>query len=134
MKKVLLDTNAYSALLQGDEDVLNAIGEADIVFVSVVVLGELYAGFAGGVRESANRKQLNSFLTKSTVRILSVSKETAEIFGTVKYQLKTAGTPVPINDVWIAAHAMENGARLITYDRHFKQIAGVLLWETVKIS
>ncbi|MFA7174914.1 MAG: type II toxin-antitoxin system VapC family toxin [Kiritimatiellia bacterium] len=128
MKKVLLDTNAYSALLKGDEIILNAIGEADIVFVSVVMLGELYAGFCGGTREADNRKLLNSFLLKSTVRILSVSKETAEIFGTIKHQLKSTGTPVPINDVWIAAHAMESGSRLITYDQHFKQIPGVLLW------
>ena len=108
MKKVLLDTNAYSALLKGDEIVLKAIGEADILFISVVMLGELYAGFSGGTRESDNKKQLNSFLLKSTVRILSVSKETAEIFGAIKHQLKSAGTPVPINDVWIAAHAMES--------------------------
>lgn len=128
MKKVLLDTNAYSALLKGDEIVLKAIGEADILFISVVMLGELYAGFSGGTRESDNKKQLNSFLLKSTVRILSVSKETAEIFGAIKHQLKSAGTPVPINDVWIAAHAMESGSRLITYDQHFKQIPGVLRW------
>ena len=128
MKKILLDTNAYSALLKGDEMVLNTIGGADMVFLSVIVLGELYAGFCGGIKEIENRKRLNDFLSKSTVRILLVSKETAEIFGSVKQQLKAAGTPIPINDLWIAAHAMENGARLISYDRHFKHIPGVLLW------
>jgi tRNA(fMet)-specific endonuclease VapC len=128
MKKILLDTNAYSALLKGDAKVLAAVGEADIVFVSVIVLGELYAGFCGGVKEAENKKLLNGFLSKSTVRIMAVSKETAEIFGVIKQQLKVAGTPIPINDVWIAAHAMENGARLISYDQHFMQIPGVLLW------
>ncbi len=129
MKKVLLDTNAYCALLKGDEVVLNAIGEADIVFISVIVMGELYAGFCGGVKEPENKKWLNDFLSKPTVSILSVSKETAEIFGVVKQQLKSAGTPIPINDVWIAAHAIENGAKLISYDQHFKQVSGILHWQ-----
>jgi len=129
MKKIILDTNAYSALLKGDEVVLDAIGSADMVFISAIVLGELYAGFCGGVKEKENIKRLNDFLSRSTVRILSVSKETAEIFGTIKQQLKVSVTPIPINDVWIAAHAIENGARLISYDRHFKQISGVLLWK-----
>lgn len=128
MKKILLDTNAYSALLKGDAKVLAAVGEADIVFVSVIVLGELYAGFCGGVKEVENKKRLNDFLSKSTVRIMPVSKETAEIFGVIKQQLKVAGTPIPINDIWIAAHAMENDARLISYGQHFIQIQGVLLW------
>ena len=128
MKKILLDTNAYSALLKGDGKILDAIGEADIVFVSVIVLGELYAGFCGGVKEAENKRTLNDFLSKPTVRILSVSKETAEIFGVVKQQMKSAGTPVPINDIWIAAHAIENGSRVVSYDRHFKQIPGVLYW------
>ena len=128
MKKVILDTNAYSALFQGDEKVLDAIGSADVVFVSVIVLGELFAGFCGGSQESANRKRLNKFLSKPTVRILQVSKETAEIFGTVKHQLKSAGTPIPLNDVWIAAHALENGASLITLDRHFNKVPGIRLF------
>ena len=130
MKKVLLDTNAYSALLKGDGNILDAIGSADIVYVSVIVLGELYAGFCGGIQESKNRKRLNDFLSRPTVRILQVSKETAEIFGTIKQQLKSAGTPIPLNDVWIAAHALENGAGLISYDRHFQKVPGIRLWNS----
>ena len=60
---------------------------------------------------------------------LDVTRATAEVFGVVKNQLKQAGTPIPINDVWIAAHAIETGSWLVTFDRHFTLIPGVLLWD-----
>ena len=129
MKKVLLDTNAYTALLGGDEAVLEALSRAETVFMSVVVLGELYAGFKGGRKESANRAQLDEFLRRPTVRILPVTKETADIFGTIKHRLKTAGTPIPINDVWLATQATESGAHLVTHDQHFCSVPGLLLWQ-----
>lgn len=128
MTKVLLDTNAYTRLLRGDKDVLEALGRAQTVFMSVFVLGELYAGFSGGDRETENRAQLDDFLRRPTVRILSATQETSDIFGTVKHRLLNAGTPIPINDVWIAAHATESGSHLVTYDTHFEKVAGLLLW------
>lgn len=128
MKKILLDTNAYTRLFRGDKDVLEALGLVDTVFMSVFVLGELYAGFKGGNRESENRAQLDDFLRRPTVRILTATRETSDIFGTIKDRIKKAGTPIPINDVWIAAHATESGSHLMTYDTHFADITGLLLW------
>jgi len=128
VKKVLLDTNAYTHLLRGDKAVLEVLGRADTVFMSVFVLGELAAGFKGGDRESENRAQLEDFLCRPTVRILTATRETADIFGTIKHRLKKAGTPIPINDVWIAAHATESGSYLVTSDTHFANVAGLLLW------
>lgn len=128
MKKILLDTNAYSRLLQGDEAVLEALGYAETVFMSIFVLGELYAGFKGGGRESNNRAQLEDFLRRPTVHILTASRETSDIFGDIKHRLKLAGKPLPINDVWIAAHATESGSYLVTYDTHFENVAGLLRW------
>lgn len=128
MKKLLLDTNAYTSLFRGDKDVLDALGLADTVFMSVFVLGELYAGFKGGIRESENRAQLDDFLRRPTVRILTATRETSDIFGTIKDRLKKAGMPIPINDVWIAAHATESGSHLVTYDSHFVDVAGILIW------
>ncbi|NQT93568.1 MAG: type II toxin-antitoxin system VapC family toxin [Lentisphaerae bacterium] len=128
MRKVLLDTNAYTGLLQGDEDVLDSLGRAETVFMSVFVLGELYAGFRGGDNEAKNRAQLDDFLQRPTVRILSATQETSDIFGTIKHRLRLAGTPLPINDVWIAAHATESGSHLVTYDKHFADVSGLLLW------
>ena len=126
--KIVLDTNAYTRLLTGDEHVLDVIGTAETVYMSIFVLGELYAGFAGGTKERENKDTLNRFLLKPSVKILNASAETAEVFGMVKQDLKKAGTPLPINDVWIAAHTLETGSTLVTFDDHFNKIAGVRRW------
>ena len=109
MKKILIDTNAYASFLAGDRAVLDALAETETVYLSIFVLGELYAGFKGGNREIENIAILKKFISKPTVSILDANNETAEIFGMLKSALKSAGTPLPINDVWIAAHAMEIG-------------------------
>jgi tRNA(fMet)-specific endonuclease VapC len=128
MKNILLDTNCYAAYRAGDNRVLDALTSAETVWMSVIVLGELYAGFRGGTKMLENQQQLDLFLAKPTVRILEAGKESAEIFGELKDQLKKAGTPIPINDVWIAAHTMESGSVLVSYDRHFKVISGLRYW------
>lgn len=93
MKKIVLDTNAYTRLLAGDDDALDAVSSAEIVYMSVFVLGELYAGFAGGAKERENKDSLRRFLMKSTVKILNATAETAEVFGLVKYNLTTSRSP-----------------------------------------
>ena len=128
MKSIVLDTNCYAAYRAGDNRVLEALVNAETVWMSVIVLGELHAGFRGGTKMVENQQQLNLFLAKPTVKILDVSKESAEIFGEVKDQLKKSGTPLPINDVWIAAHTIENGSVLVSYDQHFKEVAGLRYW------
>jgi len=128
MRGILLDTNCYSAYLAGDERVLSALAEAEVVYMSIFVLGELFAGFRGGTKVQQNRGYLKRFLAKSSVKILSATLETAEIFGDLKDKLKRSGSPLPINDVWIAAHALETGSVLITYDSHFQKITGLRRW------
>ncbi len=129
MKRILLDTGGYTALLAGDGGVLQALAQAETVYMSIFVLGELYAGFRGGAGETRNRELLASFLSRPTVKILHATQDTAEVFGTVKHTLRRAATPIPINDVWIASHAIEIGAQLVTYDKHFKKVQGLLLWD-----
>ena len=129
MRKVLLDTNAYAALLRGDEKVLSVISRVETIYMSAIVLGELFSGFRGGNRLVENRKILERFLNRSHVALLPVGMETADVFGSIKQQLKEQGTPIPINDVWIAAHALEMGAKVVTYDTHFKQVAGLRVWD-----
>jgi tRNA(fMet)-specific endonuclease VapC len=131
MKNILLDTNAYARLLTGVGDVLDAVGAAEIVYMSVFVLGELHAGFVGGSKERENKEILHRFLLKPTVKILNATSETAEVFGLLKSNLRKAGAPIPINDIWIASHGVETGSTIITYDRHFKKIAGLRLWDMV---
>ena len=131
MKKIILDTNAYTRLLAGREAVLDIISTADTLYMSIFVLGELYTGFSGGSKESENRKILNRFLLKPTVKILNATLETADVFGMLKSRLKAAGTPLPVNDIWIAAHAIETGSVLITFDKHFNKVSGLRLWDRI---
>ena len=132
MKKIVVDTNAYAQLLTGNEMILDTIANAETVYVSIFVLGELFAGFSGGSKEKQNREILNRFLLKPTVKILNATTETAEVFGHIKSNLKTAGSPIPINDVWIAAHAIETGSVLVSFDAHFKNVPGIRLWNEGK--
>jgi tRNA(fMet)-specific endonuclease VapC len=129
VKKILLDTNAYTGLLAGREDVLDIISTADTLYMSIFVLGELFAGFAGGSKEQENRETLNRFLLKPTVKTLNATLETAEVFGMVKSELKAAGTPLPINDLRLAAHAIETGSIVVTFDKHFNEVSGLRLWD-----
>jgi tRNA(fMet)-specific endonuclease VapC len=129
MRSIILDTNAYARLLTGEKDVLDMVAAAEVIFMSIFVLGELYAGFAGGTKRRENRDILRRFLVKPTVKILNATSETSDIFGSLKNTLKQAGTPVPINDVWIAAHGMETGSVIVTYEQHFLKIAGIRLWD-----
>jgi tRNA(fMet)-specific endonuclease VapC len=127
MKRLMIDTNAYTALILGDERILNLITETEVLYMSVIVLGELFAGFKGGSKETENRNLLDRFLNKSIVEILDVTLETAEIFGMIKSNLKKAGNPIPINDVWIASQAFESSSVLLTLDKHFNYISGLRL-------
>jgi tRNA(fMet)-specific endonuclease VapC len=129
MTKVLLDTNAYVRFLAGDTKVLDSLAAAGTVYMSVVVLGELEAGFRAGAKRAENRRILDRFLGKPSVAVLEASRETAEIFGMVKDSLRKSGQPIPTNDVWIAAHALETGSVLVTYDAHFRAVPGLRLWD-----
>ncbi len=128
MKSVLLDTNAFSALFRGDEEVLKTISRAEHVFASVIVIGELEVGFRGGTRYRENIEILDRFLARPTVETLEVTRETGECLGMIKDALRRKGCPVPVNDIWIAAQSIERGAVIVTYDRHFSNIDGLRIW------
>jgi len=125
MNAILLDTNVITALFQGESEVLNVVAKADCVYMSAIVIGELEAGFRGGSRYAANLAVLERFLAKPSVEILQVGRITGECFGRVKQALKVKGTPIPINDIWLAAQSMETGALLVTYDSHFDHVDGL---------
>lgn len=133
MKKVLLDSDAYTFFTAGDKDMLREIESADKVYFSVIVLGELLAAFKKGKKENENLKILNRFMTKMTVEIMNVSQETAKIYADIKRLLEKSGKPIPINDIWIAANVMETGSKLLTFDKHFFNIEGLRIWEKLII-
>ena len=132
MKSVLLDTNSYSRYAEGDKVVRRAIKDADEVLISCISVGELYAGFRRGVKFLQNEINLKSFLNDEKVVWLRVSLKTARIYGEVMVGLYKQGTPMPTNDVWIAAHVIESGVTLVTYDRHFLKIPGLKVWRGLK--
>ena len=128
MRPVLLDTNAYTGLINGDTRVYEYIVQADVICMSTVMLGELYAGFYGGSKSEWNSTILNDFLKKETVKIIDITHETAKIFGGIKNELKQKARMIPVNDIWIAAHAIETDSTLLTYDKHFTGISNLKIW------
>ncbi len=130
MRSVLLDTNAFTALFRGNREILRSIAGVERVFASVIAIGELEAGFRGGSRYSENIEILERFLSKPAVRTLSVTRETSEYFGRIKHSLRKNGTPIPLNDVWLAAQCLERGTVLITLDTHFARVSGLRVWNT----
>jgi tRNA(fMet)-specific endonuclease VapC len=120
--RLLLDTNAYSAFRRGHETVIEHVRGSEEVLVSAVVAGELLFGFRNGSRYEENARALEEFLEDPNVRLLPVTWETAERFGQISAALRKKGKPIPTNDIWIAAHAMEAGADLLSSDPHFENI------------
>ena len=126
MKSILVDTNAYAAFKRGDGEALAILRAADTIGVSAVVLGELLSGFALGVREADNRRELSEFLASPRVSLLPVTEDTAGFYARVYQGLRRKGKPIPTNDLWIAATALQQGFAVFSYDRHFAEIDGLL--------
>jgi len=125
--KVMLDTSAYSAYLRGSTEVKQALQEADEIYLNPVVLGELYAGFARGNREKKNRDILKEFLASPRVQVAVLDEETAERYSAIITYLWTKGMPIPTNDLWIAATAMQYGLKLITTDVHYRDVPHIIV-------
>lgn len=127
MSRVLLDTSAYSAYTSGHPDLQEPVRRASTVHLSVVVVGELLAAFLKGGRKRQNEARLREFSAGPRVSILHVDDETAVRYAAIRDFLRRQGTPVPINDLWIAATAAQHGLRLLTLDAHFLRIPQVIV-------
>ena len=122
----MIDTSAYAAFLRGHPDIKVSIQRADEISLSPVVLGELLSGFMMGKNERRNRSILRDFLSSARVNILEVDEETSERYAVILYHLRTKGTPIPTNDIWIAASAMQYGLKVLTTDKHYSEIPQVI--------
>ena len=120
-----LDTSAYSQFKRGDPQVVDLIDRAEWIGVPVLVLGELAVGFRQGRRAAANEEQLQQFLENPAVEVLPVAEDAVPLYADIVLDLKKAGTPLPANDIWIAALAARHGAPVLTYDVHFRQVARI---------
>ena len=125
--KVMLDTSAYSAYLRGNAEVKQVLQEADEIYLNPVVLGELFAGFAQGGREKKNRDILREFLASPRVQVAPIDEETAERYSAIISYLWSKGTPLPTNDLWIAATTMQYGLKLITTDSHYRNVPQIIV-------
>ncbi len=122
----MLDTSAVSAFFRGQEEVGRHVGFADELFLNAVVIGELLAGFKLGAQEKKNRRALEDLLTSPRVRTIALDAETSERYATIFAYLRNAGAPIPTNDLWIAASAMQHGLKLLTTDRHYLKVPQVI--------
>jgi tRNA(fMet)-specific endonuclease VapC len=125
VKSILLDTNAYAAFKQGDPDAISILQRAPAIALNTIVLGELLSGFSFGSREDVNRGELVRFLNSSRVVVLPLDRNTADHYAAVYSALRRAATPIPTNDMWIAASALQHNLLLYTLDQHFHGVPGL---------
>ncbi len=124
--RMMIDTSAYAAFLRGHPGIKLSIQRADEISVSPVVLGELLSGFMMGKNEKRNRSILRDFLSSARVNLLEIDDETSERYAVILFHLRAKGTPIPTNDLWIAASAMQYGLKVLTTDRHYIEIPQVI--------
>jgi len=119
--KVLLDTNIIISLFAEEKSVLDSLNKAEGVFVPSIVIGELNFGARKSTRVQENLERINIFVASNV--ILSCDAVTAFYYGRVKEELRKKGKPIPENDIWVAAIALQHDLTLITRDEHFKEVA-----------
>jgi tRNA(fMet)-specific endonuclease VapC len=124
--KILLDTSAYVGFKRNVVEMVDFIVSAESIIFSPIVVGELMFGFRNGTRFKENMEDLNRFLDHDAVELVQIGKITSDRYSRIAEQLKRQGTPIPTNDIWIAAQTMEHGAELITSDQHFEKINGLV--------
>ncbi len=120
--KVALDTNRYVDLCRNTTETVALLEEAEAVLLPFVVLGELRAGFALGRRHAENERVLRRFLLKNGVSVLFADDQTTHHYASVFRQLRKQGTPIPTNDMWLAALVLQHNLALHARDKHFDHL------------
>jgi tRNA(fMet)-specific endonuclease VapC len=117
--KIVLDTNRYRDFCEGNSETLDVMQRARRVYLPFIVLAELRAGFLCGTLARRNEKSLTVFLNSPRVRVLMADEETTHHFARIFAQLRLQGTPIPVNDIWIAALTVQHDLLLFSRDQHF---------------
>jgi len=120
--RVAVDTNRYVDLCKGVSETVAVLEEAEAVILPFVVLGELRAGFALGRRHAEYERVLRRFLLKDGVRVLFPDDQTTHHYASVFRQLRRQGTPIPTNDMWLAALVLQHNLALHARDKHFDHL------------
>ena len=125
--RVALDTNRYVDLCKGLTETVRLLEAAEEILLPFVVVGELRAGFAHGRRTAENERHLGQFLMKDGVRVLYADDQTTHHYAAVYRQLRRQGTPIPTNDMWLAALVLQHNLVLHARDRHFDHLPQLAL-------
>ena len=120
--RVALDTNRYVDLCKGVDETVSLLEEAEAILLPFVVLGELRAGFVHGRRQADNERTLRQFLLKDGVHVLFADDQTTHHYAAVFRQLRKQGTPIPTNDMWLAALVLQHNLALHARDKHFEHL------------
>lgn len=126
-KRILLDTSIVIELFTGNKTIADRISKLNEFYVPIMVVGELYTGVFSSLQESKHLKKLNDFLEIAT--IIGANEKTAEQYGKIMSELRKRGHPIPTNDVWISAIALQYEFTLVAMDKHFKEITNLNLKE-----
>jgi predicted nucleic acid-binding protein len=127
MRNLLIDTNIYAHALKGDAEIVEVLQRARKISICSVSIGELLSGFKAGSKEKINREELEEFLDSPRVRLHTIDEDTAEFYAEIQNGLRKGGNPIPTNDIWIAATALQHGLKLYTHDQYFKNVPGLIL-------
>ncbi len=117
--RLVLDTNRYTDLARGEPEVIRVVGSAEEAFLPLIALAELRSGFRGGRRGRDNELRLSAFLQQPRVHLLLPDEATTSHYAALFQQLRRQGTPIPSNDMWIAALTLQHGLTLYARDAHF---------------
>lgn len=120
--KIAIDTNAYTAMARGDELESGIVRQAETILLPLIVLGELRAGFAHGNRSEKNENKLVQFLNSPRVEVLILDEQTTHHYARLYAQLRKQGTPIPTNDIWIAALVTQHDLHLLSRDSDFDNL------------
>ncbi|MCZ7686730.1 MAG: type II toxin-antitoxin system VapC family toxin [Sandaracinaceae bacterium] len=120
--RLALDTNRYRDLADGLDEVVGTLEHAESVSVPFVVVAELRAGFAVGSKGKTNERTLQRFLAKPGISVLYADERTTRTYASLYRQLRAQGTPIPTNDLWIAALVLDHDLVLYSRDRHFEHL------------
>ncbi len=122
---IILDTNIVIKFFGGDKHIIDNITSTELIYIPTIVYGELFYGAYNSKNVKSNINRLEQYF--KSCECLECNFETSKHYGNIKSNLKTAGTPIPENDIWIAALSIQHNLPLVSSDSHFKYIAGLKL-------
>lgn len=120
--RLALDTNRYVDFCRGDQAVVARVREAERIYLPFVTLAELRAGFLCGTKARQNERVLTRFLNSPRVRVLFPDEQTTHHYARLFQQLRQQATPIPTNDIWIAALILQHDLPLYARDHHFDHV------------